>query len=421
MTDVNTLSTDHSRAVADGAHSHGTVKPRGSRADRLTSFDLADFELPNGREEDWRFTPVKRLAGRFSEKYDDVEPINLEVGAPEGVTVSVVEAGSDLLGRTAKPGDRSAATAWTNAGEATVVTLAKDTKLEAPVRIDITGAGHDNAVASHLLVEAEQFAEGTVVIDHTGQGVLNQTVEVVAQDGAQLTVISIQDWDAGAVHASSQRIQVGRDATVRHIVVTLGGELVRITPEARFAGEGGNIEMFGLYFTDAGQHQEHRLFVDHNLPNCRSRVTYKGALNGEDAHAVWVGDVLIRVAAEGTDTYELNRNLVLSEGARADSVPNLEIETGLIEGAGHASATGRFDDLQLFYLRSRGIPEADARRLVVHGFFAELITEIGVPEVEERLIAAIEEELATSMSKLGAADTLGLAEADRAAAAEGDL
>src|SRR5690625_3913806 len=133
-------------------------------------------------------------------------------------------------------------------------------------------------------------------------------------------------------------------------------------PEARFDGPGGEVEMFGVYFTDAGQHQEHRLFVDHAVSNCRSDVAYKGALQGEGAHAVWIGDVLIRAAAEGTDTYELNRNLVLTDGARADSVPNLEIETGEIEGAGHASATGRFDDEQVFYLTSRGIPVDEARR-----------------------------------------------------------
>ena len=122
-------------------------------------------------------------------------------------------------------------------------------------------------------------------------------------------------------------------------------------------------------------------------------MTYWGALQGDGAHTVWVGDVLIRASALGTDTYELNRNLVLSEGARADSVPNLEIETGRIEGAGHASATGRFDDEQLFYLQSRGIPEALARRLVVVGFFAEVLERIGVPAVTERLLARVEEEL----------------------------
>jgi Fe-S cluster assembly protein SufD len=171
-----------------------------------------------------------------------------------------------------------------------------------------------------------------------------------------------------------------------------------MTPDAEFTAEGGDIEMVGLYFADENQHQEHRLFVDHAVPNCKSRVTYKGALQGEGAHTVWVGDVLIRAEAEGTDTYELNRNLVLTDGARADSVPNLEIETGLIEGAGHASATGRFDDEQLFYLQARGITEADARRLVVRGFFAELIQEIGVAEVEERLLASIDSELEKSMT-----------------------
>jgi Fe-S cluster assembly protein SufD len=118
-----------------------------------------------------------------------------------------------------------------------------------------------------------------------------------------------------------------------------------------------------------------------------------------------VGDVLIRANAENTDTYELNRNLVLSDGARADSVPNLEIETGEIAGAGHASATGRFDDEQLFYLQARGIPETEARKLVVRGFFAELIHEIGIPSVEERLLASIEAELEKSMSVITGAPT----------------
>jgi Fe-S cluster assembly protein SufD len=111
---------------------------------------------------------------------------------------------------------------------------------------------------------------------------------------------------------------------------------------------------------------------------------------------VWVGDVLIRAAAEGTKTYELNRNLLLSEGARADSVPNLEIETGQIEGAGHASASGRFDDEQLFYLMARGIPHDQARRLVVRGFFADVVGRIGVPDVEAEVMAAVEAELARS-------------------------
>jgi Fe-S cluster assembly protein SufD len=195
------------------------------------------------------------------------------------------------------------------------------------------------------------------------------------------------------VHVSQHHVKLGRDATIKHTVVTLGGNVVRVTPVVQYAGRGGDAELFGLYFADAGQHQEHRPFIDHAQAKCRSNVVYKGALQGDGAHAVWIGDVLIRVAAEGTETFELNRNLILTDGARADSVPNLEIETGEIEGAGHASATGRFDDEQLFYLQARGIPEDQARRLVVRGFFQELIAKITVPEVRERLEAAIEAEL----------------------------
>jgi Fe-S cluster assembly protein SufD len=204
----------------------------------------------------------------------------------------------------------------------------------------------------------------------------------------------VQDWADDAVHVGAQHIRTGRDAVLRHIAVTLGGDLVRLSPTARFTGPGGDVDLQGLFFADAGQHLEHRLFVDHAVPSCKSNVTYKGALQGKDAHTVWIGDVLIRANAEGTSTFELNRNLVLTDGARADSVPNLEIETGEIEGAGHASATGRFDDEQLFYLQTRGIPEQVARRLVVRGFFAEVLAKVTVPHLRERLEAAIEAELA---------------------------
>jgi Fe-S cluster assembly protein SufD len=257
----------------------------------------------------------------------------------------------------------------------------------------ITGTGLEPA-AQHILIVAEKFSKAVVVLDHSGSATLAQNVEILVQDGADLTVVSVQDWSDDAVHVSSQQAKVGRDAKFKHVVVSLGGDLVRLTPSSRFAAPGAEVEMFGLYFADAGQHLEQRLFVDHAAPNCKSRVLYKGALQGRDAHTVWVGDVLIRKEAEGTDSYEANRNLILTDGARADSVPNLEIETGLIEGAGHASATGRFDDEHLFYLMARGIPEEAARRLVVRGFLNEIIQQIKVPALEERLTQAVERELA---------------------------
>lgn len=407
-TATDSLSTDHSKAVADGSHTHGVGgTPESSRASRPTSFDVADFPVPNGREEEWRFSPIDRLAPLFAGATDGVLTghgvLTTVVEAPE-VTVEIVDRGDARLGTAGEPGDRTAAVAWASYPRATVVTIPKEAVASEVTSIRVEGVeGGSQALepsATHLLVHAEALSQAVVVIDHVGHAALTETVEIVADEGAHLTVVSVHDWADGSVHATSHRLRIGRDATVKHIAVTLGGDVVRITPDAEFVGEGANVKMLGLYFADAGQHQEQRLFVDHAVPNCVSRVTYKGALQGEGAHTVWVGDVLIRAAAEGTDTYELNRNLVLSDGARADSVPNLEIETGLIEGAGHASATGRFDDEQLFYLRARGIPETDARRLVVRGFFAELIHEIGVASIEERLLGAIERELEKSMSVL---------------------
>lgn len=364
-----------------------------SRAERPMSFDLDAFAVPQGTEEEWRFTPLERIEDFFD--VTSGELTNIHFSGPG--TFETVERDDDRLGKVIPPEDRTAVVAWNSFTKAHIITLPKNEKLEGEIVVDIKDATAETVVPAHILVDAQPFSEGTVVLNHSGAGRLNETVEIHVGDGAQLTFVTVQDWADNAAHAAANRISVGRDATLKHIVVSLGGDVIRVTTSVDYQAEGGNINLLGAYFVDAGQHIENRLLVDHNVPNATSNVTYKGALQGEEAHSVWIGDVLIRPEAEGTDTYELNRNLVLTPGARADSVPNLEIETGEIEGAGHASATGRFDDEQLFYLMSRGIHEADARRLVVRGFFAELIQQIGVESVEEKLMAAIEEELTLTM------------------------
>ncbi|WP_202469074.1 Fe-S cluster assembly protein SufD [Streptomyces sp. SID2888] len=360
------------------------------------SFDVAAFPVPHGREEEWRFTPLERLRGLHDgTAVADGEGVKVTVEAPEGVTVETVGRDDARLGRAGTPVDRVVAQAYSAFEQAGVVTVPKETVLTEPIRIAVQGEG--GVAFGHQVIELGAFAEAVVVLDHTGDAVLAANVDYLLGDGAKLTVVSVQDWDDKAVHIAQHNALVGRDASFKSVVVTFGGDVVRLHPRVTYAGTGGEAELFGLYFTDQGQHQEHRLFVDHNAPHCKSNVVYKGALQGDDAHAVWIGDVLIEAKAEGTDTYEMNRNLVLTDGARVDSVPNLEIETGEIVGAGHASATGRFDDEQLFYLMARGIPEQDARRLVVRGFFAELVQQIGVEDIEERLIAKIEEELEASV------------------------
>jgi Fe-S cluster assembly protein SufD len=381
-------------SVKRHSHGGGVGVPDSSRAGRLTSYKLADFKPLTGMEEDWRFTPLKRLRGLHTDVLNGAAP-SVAVTGPDSVRIETVGRDDARIGSAAIPEDRVSANAWENFTEATVITVPADVQAEGEVSVVLTGQG-TGASAQHVVIVAEKFSKAVVVLDHQGTAVVSENVEILVEDGAQLTVISLQEWNDDAVHASSQQAKLGRDAKFKHIVVSLGGDLVRVTPSTRFTAPGAEAEMFGLYFADAGQHLEQRLFVDHAVANCKSNVLYKGALQGRNAHTVWVGDVLIRKEAEGTDTYEANRNLVLTDGARADSVPNLEIETGLIAGAGHASATGRFDDEHLFYLMARGIPEKVARRLVVRGFLNEIIQQIKVPAIEERLTAAVERELAAT-------------------------
>jgi Fe-S cluster assembly protein SufD len=377
--------------VKEHSHGVGAVIPAASRAAQFASFDVNAFEIPGGREEIWRFTPLKRLRNLHSGAVaDGTATVSVEA-APE-VVVETVSREDSRLGTAGTPDDRIAAQAWSSFVDATVVTIPKEAR-PATTSITVTGPGEGKLAYGHLQVRAEQFAEAVVVVDHRGSGTFADNAEFIVADGARLNVVSIQDWADDAVHVSSHHNQLGRDATLRHTVITLGGNVVRLSPTVTYTARGGNAELLGLYFADAGQHFENRTFIDHAVPNCKSNVVYKGALQGDGAHTVWIGDVLIRAAAEGTETFELNRNLILTDGARADSVPNLEIETGEIAGAGHASATGRFDDEQLFYLQARGIPEEQARRLVVRGFFHEILLKIGVPELRERLENAIEAEL----------------------------
>jgi Fe-S cluster assembly protein SufD len=374
-----------------------TLSPPVSRAHGLRSFDVADFPALHGREEEWRFTPLKRLRSLSTSDgaaADAGPAVKVESSAPVGAAVSTVERTDPRFGSALVPFDRISALAYGRAGSALLVTVDRGAVLTEPVTVTLVGGGIEAPAYGHTIVDIGELAQATVVLEHTGSATLADNVEVLVGAGAQLTMVTVADWAPDAVQAQHIRFRLGRDASATHIQVALGGDLVRQYTSVDYADRGGQAELYGLYFADANQHLEHRLLVDHSVPDCRSYVGYRGALQGRDAHTVWVGDVLIRGAATGTDTYEVNRNLILTDGARADSIPNLEIETGEVIGAGHASATGRFDDEQLFYLMSRGIREREARRLVVRGFFAELLGKIPVEQLRERLGATIEERLA---------------------------
>ncbi|MET4780274.1 Fe-S cluster assembly protein SufD [Glaciihabitans sp. UYNi722] len=381
---------DHSR-LGSKQHSDGGwgLVPVQVRSARFSSFAVDDFEAVTGQEAEWKHTPVAKVAPLTSGELDG-SPLPVEVAEVAGARVEWIDRDDPRIGRAGKPEERASANAWSSFEKALAVTVTGEEPVE--VLVNRSGLG-DQPRAAHTVIIAEHHSHGTVVLQNSGKAVLSENVEIVLEDGAQLTVVTVQRWNDDAIHLASHFSEIGRDARLRHVVVSLGGSVVRINPSTHLSSEGGDVELFGVYFADTGQHLEQQVFVNHDAPNTRSRVSYKGALQGVGAHTVWVGDVLIRPSAAGTDSYEQNRNLLLTDGARADSIPNLEIETGDIAGAGHASASGRFDDEQLFYLQARGISEEDARRLVVRGFLSEIVQKIGSPVLEARLQEAIEAEL----------------------------
>ena len=372
-------------------HTHGSFVPLQIRSDRPSSKSVSDFEAVSPLQDLWRYLQPSQLNGLDSDVLGEYES-EVSFTSSGDVNISWIESTDSRVGTIGVPEDRVAAAAYTNASKTLLIEVSENSEVSEPVVIRIAPS-HLTPSALHILVVAKKFSKSTLIIEHSGLGNLAEIIEIDVQDEAKLNLVSVQNWDKGSAHVSAHFSKLARNSYLKHSVASFGGDLVRISPVTTFTGPGAEVEMNGVYFASAGQHLENRPFVDHAAPNCKSRVTYKGALQGDKAHTVWIGDVLIRVAAEGTDTYELNRNLLLTDGARADSVPNLEIETGEIEGAGHASASGRFDDEQLFYLQARGLTVDDARRLVVLGFLVDILQRTGVDELIESLTKVVEEKL----------------------------
>ena len=367
--------------------------PVQTRSERPHSFEPADFGAPTGREVNWKHTPVAKLAPLFAVASPN-DGVRYDFSAGEQYVSTPLAAGDAPRGEVFLAEDVTAAVAWQGAAEALHVRIPREEEVAEPVFVSITGLGADRRADGHIVIEALEHSSATVVLQHSGSAQYAQNVEIIVRDGAKLTVISLQQWQDDAVHASAHQARVGADATLKHFVVSFGGGVVRVNPNVELAGAGSEGYLYGLSYADAGQHLESQVYLHHKGPHTKGDVLYKGALQGAGAHSVWIGDVLIGADANGTDSYEANRNLVLTEGARADSIPNLEIETGDILGAGHASATGRFDDEQLFYLQARGISEEEARRLVVLGFLTDIVQRLGIPALETELLDAIEVELA---------------------------
>ncbi|MFT4234641.1 MAG: Fe-S cluster assembly protein SufD [Microbacterium sp.] len=392
-----TAQIEHAHIDPAAQLQDGAVRPVQTRSERPRSFDPADFGAPTGREVNWKHTPLDRIRSLFAIAEQNTG-VTYEFASGEEFVAGTLAAGSAPRGSFFTPEDLPSAIAWQGSTDALHLRVPPQTAVAEPIVLQITGQGEGQRADGHLVIEVAEQASATIVLRHTGAADYAQNIELLVGDGANATFISVQQWDDEANHAASHQARVGRDASLRHIVVSFGGGVVRVNPSVELAGRGASGELFGLAFADDGQHLESQVYLHHKGADTTGDVLYKGALQGLTAHSVWIGDVLIGPDATGTDSYEANRNLVLTSGARADSIPNLEIETGNIKGAGHASATGRFDDEQLFYLQARGIPEDEARRLVALGFLSEIAQKIEIASLQEELIDAIEQEIAEGIA-----------------------
>ena len=205
--------------------------------------------------------------------------------------------------------------------------------------------------------------------------------------------VGLQEYGDGVTHLAVQRARIGRGADLKSLGVAFGASLARVEVEALLAEDGGSSEMLGVYFGDGEQHIDHRSIQDHVGSRTSSDLLYKGAMR-DSSNAIYTGTVIIEHGAHQCDAYQTNRNILLSDHARAQSVPNLEILTNDPTRCGHAASVGPVSDDELFYLMSRGIPEKEAERLIVFGFFAEVLDRVDIAEIREGLEQAIEQEIA---------------------------
>src|SRR5215469_12453157 len=227
----------------------------------------SDFPVPTGREEEWRFTPLRRLRDLHGEGVLSPGKIAVEADAAPGVIAVRAQRDDPRIGAAFEPGDRVSARAFASFEEATVVTVPAELDSTTPTVISVRGEDAAGAAFGHTIIEVGANARAVVVIDHHGSATFADNVEIVVGDGASLTVVSVQDWADDAVHLSHHQASVGRDARLQHVAISLGGSVVRLAPSVRYAGPGGDAGLLGLYFAGAGQHLEHRLFVDHAQPN----------------------------------------------------------------------------------------------------------------------------------------------------------
>ena len=431
-----------SQQTATGFSKTALDRLDGARSATLRAVSRQAFEqfeampMPSPGTEEWRYTDLREfdlaldpfVPEAKAATLDDVKPDLLaaagDVGERAGLavqhnsTVVISHLDADLARRgvafasldeaapgqlqgrlhDAVPTSRTRFTALHGAFRTggTFVHVPANVRVELPLQT-LTYIDRDRlAVFPHTLIVLDEGAELTFIDRYVSpdleRAFSDAVVELYVGPGSKLRYVSLQDWGRGVTHLSVQRAILGRDAELRSLAVSFGASLSRTEVESVLEGDGGSSEMLGVYFAGGDQHFDHRSIQDHLGSQTASDLLYKGALK-DRSRTIYSGTVIIRKGAHKCNAYQTNRNVLLSEQAKADSIPNLEILSNDPVRCGHAASVGPVDEDVLYYLQSRGIPRGEAERLVVFGFFQEVLDRITIPEVRSSLEATIAAQL----------------------------
>jgi Fe-S cluster assembly protein SufD len=280
--------------------------------------------------------------------------------------------------------------------DAKVIRIARNSVEKTPIELSF-GGEDSRATFPHIAVIAEAGSEATLIETYSSNAAsfTNTAIQIVVEDNARLTHYRVQKESPDAFHYGVTEVTLGRNATYNSTNINLGGKLSRHDIELKFTAEGAEAWVDGLYMLNGTQHHDTHSIIDHTVPNCTSHQNYKGVLN-DSARAVFNGKVFVRENAHGTDAQQQNKNLLLSNEARVDTKPQLEIFNDDVK-CSHGATVGQLEEEELFYLLTRGLPESLARNLLTYGFAEEVISKIGIEGIRSELDSAVLNRLAAEL------------------------
>lgn len=328
----------------------------------------------------WKLAPINKIKNLSS--------VYTEIHCSQNVTVYYKSVKKKSL-KFYEDKDKISCFVWKYGKDVLELNIENNKIIKEEIRIRISSNNKISLKMQNIVINALQGSKSTIILEHEGSSSLYQNIEINVRENACLTLISIQKWNSDSIHLNYDYINIFKNAHFKHIIISLSGKMIKAIPSVLFHDSGGKVKLVGMYLNKDFEYKEHKIFIKHNHPSCISKVNYKGFLKGKNSKAVWIGNVYIDKNAKHTNTYQINKNLVFNSKAQFESIPNLEIQTGKIIQAGHATSTFNFDLEHLFYLQSRGISLNEAYRLIIYGFFKEIIDYIDQKSLKKKILSFV--------------------------------